>query len=119
MKHKRNKQNLSLSGDDVQAILCALPLVLDLGAETTPQQMANKMLCESAVKKLISQKTDFTSNELRVVAAASLCASEYLAGHLPDLLLDDTLDADLKKYFFTYNRLNSYFRPMLEILDNQ
>lgn len=101
----------SLSAEDVSAITAALPLVLQFSADTEEQDMLNEMAVESAWNKLVNRDEHFSMNEMRVIYIAVGLAKEHLSGHLPlDLAPDEV--AELRRHFFTYNRLYSVFDPL-------
>ena len=106
----------ALKPSDISAILAAFPLVPEL-SDSDIQRHINTELCISAAKKLSSHASDFSANEFRVITGAVLAAKEYLSGQL-DIDLDQELQADLKKYLFTYNHLISVFEPMLDQFHN-
>lgn len=109
----------SMSPSDVEAILIALPLV-DFFPGTAPaQRMINSALCKSSAEKLRNHQSNFAVNELRVIAAATLCAVEYLSGRLPEIRLEAATDNALRGHLFSYTRLNAYFQSRLEAFDNQ
>ena len=119
MKSNHHSSRYKMSPSDVEAILVALSLIDTLPGIAPAQRMINSALCKSATDKLNSHQNNFTANELRVIAAATLCATEYLTGNLPDISLDEATVSILKKHFISYARLNAYFQPQLEALDNQ
>lgn len=115
MKRKNRKPSVrELTSDEISAILYALPLIWGAPETSAVQDEVNRVLSLSASKKLAMGKTNFTANELRVIAASVLCACEYLAGHLPDLQPDKDTDAELRKHLFTFNRLRLHFAPFYE-----
>ena len=96
----------SLSDTDVQAILTAFPLILLADAGSDAQNRLNASCCESAGAKLVRGTQDFTLNELRVIYGAVALAKEYLTGGW-DLDVSAKDKAELKKYLFTYIKLET------------
>lgn len=108
----------SFSGEDVLAIVAALPLVPAFGADTELQQHINENLCLSAMDKLIAKSVDLIPNEIRVVALSIDLAKDLLAGHI-DFDVDPEILADIKPHIFTYNRLYMTFGPLLDQMEAQ
>lgn len=107
--------NYKLSGDDVEAILSSLPLVLRYDIDSDAQYALNASLCESAAQKLINSSIDFNANEFRVIYASICLAKEFLSGHI-DIDVDQEEKTALKKYLFTYNKLEKAFTPIFNRL---
>lgn len=108
MKQKKSKKarpNISLSKQDVDAILCALPLISYYETEDPLQQEINTTLAESASEKLMAHNSDFLPNEIRVIYAAIACAVNFET-HFPGLELDPEWKEELRLHFFTLNRLH-------------
>lgn len=110
---KKRQINYKLSDGDVEAILTSLPLVLSYPADTDEQQELNVALSESAAKKLFNCSSDFTANEFRVIYFSVCLAKEYLSGHI-DIDIDPEEKSELKKYLFTYNKLEKAFTPLFD-----
>lgn len=113
---KPMKFSYCFSGDDVSAIIAALPLVPAFGADTEIQQRINENLCLSAMNKLVNRSTDFIPNEFRVIALSIELAREFLSGQIA-LDVDSEDVAEIKPHFFTYNRLHEAFGPFLDQMD--
>lgn len=112
------KFSYAFSGEDVLAIVSALPLVPAFGADAELQQHINENLCASAMDKLSNKSVDLIPNEIRVVALSIELARDLLGGNI-DLDVDPEFLAEIKKHFFTYNRLYASFGPLLDQMDAQ
>lgn len=110
------KFEISLSGSDVEAILCALPLVTELDTSTPHQAAVNAALCASASKKLSSGAIHLTPNEIRVVSVALNAAVLLLSGQCPEFFdgIDKEWKSILSPYFFSLNKLDGAFQRILE-----
>ena len=111
---KNTPSGISISGDDIVAILSAFKLVDLFPIDTEEQAAFNRICCKSASAKLLSHEQVFSANELRMLSAAVNCAYQYLSGHLPELQVSPKLRADLIPHLFTYNRLSEYFERLIE-----
>lgn len=115
MPNKNNKINLSNS--DIQAIICALPLVTYARTDSPEQAMINKLCCDSASRKLLNHIVPLHDNEWRVIAAAVDIALDVISGDDLSYLEGPAIDAqwrsELSKGFFTYNRLSPIFANQL------
>ena len=105
---------ISISSDDIIAIMTAFELVDLYPMDDENQAMINRLCCKSASSKLLTQERAFAPNELRMISVAVTCAFEYLSGHLPELLVPPALKSKLSPHFFTYNRLSKEFEKMIE-----
>lgn len=112
------KFSYSFSGEDVTAIVAALPLVPAFGANTEIQQSINESLCLSAMNKLADGKTDLIPNEVRVIALSIELAADFLAGRIK-LDVDQETVSEIRPHIFTYNRLYESFGPLLDQMDAQ
>lgn len=108
----------TFSEEDIQAITLALPLVVRFGADDPIQNFRNEMLCESAVKKLLLHTESFDPNEIRILSAAVEAANLLLAGQISIDVSQEELE-ELKKHFFTYNKLKAPFDRMIDRLNRQ
>ena len=108
----------TFSEEDIQAITLALPLVVRFGADDPIQNFRNDMLCESAGQKLLLHAESFDPNEIRILAAAVEAANLLLAGQISIDVSQEEL-AELKKHFFTYNKLKAPFDRMIDRLNRQ
>ena len=112
MKQKQ-KSMFSLTSGEADAILCALPLVRNLGAENPIQAQINAQACQTAGAKLRAHSGSLTPNEFRVCSLAVDLALEILRGDT-DLAFAADVDVvwlrELGQWLFTYNRL----QPMLD-----
>lgn len=107
----------TLSDADVSTILAALPLAFQPEFFVSPLQDArNSALVESLGKKLIRREEQFSANELAVLCTVVLVAQQYLAGKIA-LSVAPNLEADLRKYFFCYNKLAPSCEKTLEYLE--
>lgn len=107
--------DLTLSRGDVEAIVAALPLVVELGADTPQQAAINASACSSAGQKLLSGSRSLNGNEVRVVAVALNAAVLMLSGKCSDLFagVDSELRSSLSKHFFVLNKLDLVFQDFL------
>ena len=103
----KKRRPIRLTPADAEAVLAALPLVVEFEADTARQQTINESIAFSVSHNLARSDFRFTLDEQRVIAAAVFAAQQFLSGHLngffPDIQPEEL--ADLRKYFFTYNRL--------------
>lgn len=108
--------DLTLSRGDVEAIIAALPLVVELGADTPRQAAINASACSTAGQKLLSGSRSLNGNEVRVVAVALNAAVLMLSGKCSDLFadVDRELRSSLSKHFFVLNKLDQVFQGFLE-----
>ena len=106
------------SEEDVKAITLALPLVSLCGSGDPVQDRRNEMLCRSAGQKLLLHTENFDPNEIRVISAAVQAACLLLSGQLPVGVSAEEL-AELKKHFFTYNKLKAPLDRLLDRLSKQ
>ena len=105
MKPKKQKRaTISLSADDVSAILCALPLISYLEADTEAQTQINNALMVTATEKLLAHIRNFTPNEIRIIYIAIACGAN-LTTYFSDGEIDAEWKAELAGHFFTLNRL--------------
>lgn len=117
MSKDPNHHNLHLSGTDVDAILCSLPLLDYIEADTPAQQAQNSKDIESATNKLLTLNahTRLDANEMRVIAAALTLALGLLYDNFPEL--KPFVDADhlnkIQRYFFVINRLEPLFNDAI------
>ena len=104
--------DLTLSQGDVEAIIAALPLVVELGADTPQQTTINAFACMSAGEKILSGSRSLDAHEIRVVSLALEASVLMLSGKCPDLFadVDNKLRSSLSKHFFTLNKLNQVFQ---------
>ncbi len=101
--------NYALSHADIKALLCTLELMPSLGAAFTDdsiQQSINISCCMSASDKLLNHHTDFTPNEIRVMAASLSLAKMVLSNEVKASQADKAL---LKEHLFTINKLDPIF----------
>lgn len=103
--------DLTLSRGDVEAIVAALPLVVELGADTPQQAAINASACMTAGEKLLSGSHSLEAHEIRAVSLALEASVLMLSGKCPDLFadVDSELRSSLSKHLFTLNKLNQVF----------
>lgn len=116
MKNKKPKntgKRISLSPDDVDAILCALPLVADADVDSPMQARLNRLSCNAAANKLTTGSSALSAEDLRVISVAIDFALDVISGTGNEFVSTSDIDAewlaDLSKYLFVYNRLRSVF----------
>lgn len=116
MKSKKAKKqirpNIQLSAQDVDAILCALPLISYYEADSEIQNQINYNLMTSAMKKLATRNANFVPNEYRVIYTA-IALAVNIETHLPDIKIDSEWKADLQRHFFTLNRLHNLTKDQI------
>lgn len=111
-----NLGNLNLSSADISAILCALPLVLQIETDPPAQNLINSALCESASRKLINHAPSFSADEIRIISCAIDAALCVISGDEMADMFDVDADwmSDLSRYFFTLNRLSPIYRGFVD-----
>ena len=120
MSKKPSHLKLNLTGSDIEAILCALPLVGIIGSDSEAQDAVNAALCESVAEKLSRHEIGMNANEVRVISAALQIAVLILTDPGADLAgaIEEDFRRNLSIRFFTINRLNDRFldalRPLLD-----
>lgn len=113
MKPKKQKRpNIQLSKQDVDAILCALPLISYYESESEMQDRINYTLMESAMEKLASRNANFLPNEYRIIYTA-IALAVNMETHLPGVRIDPEWKADLQRHFFTLNRLHELTKDQI------
>lgn len=103
--NNQKRPNLHLSSQDIDAILCALPLVSYYETGSDMQDQINYSLMNTATEKIINRKSNFVPNEYRIIYTAIALAVNFET-HLPDVKIDPEWKADLQRHFFTLNRLH-------------
>lgn len=111
-KPKQQRPNISLSKQDVDAILCALPLISYLETDTPAQKEINIALATTATEKLIAHNANFVPNEIRVIYTAVACAAN-LEEFFPGNEIEPEWKAELRKHFFVLNRLYNLTKDYL------
>lgn len=114
---KKPKIDYRFTENDIDALLVSLPLIDVFEADTEEQQELNTALSITAANKLANRLSNISPNEFRIMYVSACIAKEYLSGHL-SLDIDDDMKADLRKHFFTYNKLVSTFSPVLDGLNS-
>lgn len=106
--------NIKLGPSDMPAILAALPLAFEFEAFTDQQQAINTAVAASVAQKISLGNYAFTPDEHRIIGSSVYMARQYLSGHMTDVFPDlDSEDvAELRKYFFDYNRLCSRYADL-------
>ena len=123
MKKKPNNNlgNLNLSASDISAILCALPLVTEIDANSPQQNLLNVRSCESAGRKISNHAANISAEEIRVISIAVSAAVCIISGNdidwLPDI--DAEWKSELSKHFFTLNRLDPIFQNFVDEIYNR
>ena len=105
------KFNFKLSGEDINAIVCALEVMPSYGCYDVEDE-ANSIyaLSASSGKKLIMRE-QLSTRETFYVALAIDNAFKAIRGEIT--LADDALDS-LRPYLFTINKLHQVFSPLLD-----
>lgn len=108
----------SLSKSDIDAIASALPLVSLDDSIPDAEAYRDQMAAESALSKLLSHTPNFSYQELRVIHLAIGYALKYISGkcdvNFDVCAIDAEWSSELRKYFFTYNRLFPHFTRLIE-----
>ena len=110
--NNQKRQNIHLSAQDVDAILCALPLISYYETGSEMQDQVNYDLMNSAMKKIAIRSSDFLPNEYRVIYTA-IALAVNMETHLPDIQIDAKWKKDLQRHFFTLNRLHSLTKDQI------
>ena len=66
----KKRRPIRLTPADAEAVLAALPLVVEFEADTARQQTINESIAFSVSQKLVRSDFRFTLDEQRVIAAA-------------------------------------------------
>lgn len=119
MSKNKKSQSLSLSTDDVIAVLNALEMIDAFPVDTIEQKRLNAMCRDSAEVKLMSKSKRFSANEVRIISCALDGALLYLSGSYPEVTIDPELHKDIAKNLFVYNRLAPYFREIAHALGKE
>ena len=116
MKHKNSGHSLTLSNHEIDAIICALPLVVEIGADSAMQDEINAAFCASAAEKLLNRDSSLQDNEIRVVHSAISIAIDLLSGKCSEVFvdIDAKLKSDLSKHFFILNKLDAMFQGFFD-----
>ena len=109
---KQKCSNIQLSSQDVDAILCALPLISYYETGSEAQDQINFALMNTAMEKLVTRNANFVPNEYRVIYTAVALAVN-LETHLPNIEIDPEWRADLQRHFFTLNRLHALTKDQI------
>lgn len=116
---KNELLDLKLSSADCEAILAAFPILTAPEFDISDEQAEiNLSAVKSASQKLVFQNQHFTSNEIRVISLAVICAKEYLQGKMP-LELPSDFKSEISSYFFNYNKMAPIFSEALDRLSKQ
>ena len=111
-----NIGNLNLSSSDVSAILCAIPLILQIETGIPAQNLINSASCESASRKLHKHAPSFSADEIRIISCAIDAALCVISGDETADMFDVDADwmRDLSRHFFTLNRLNPIYKGLVD-----
>lgn len=98
------KFEYEFSPEDIDTLLFTLtvPLLVELDGVREAQKSINDSCCLSAAEKLIDLRTDFTVNEVKMMAVSLSMVNMILKGQLD---VDSELKTDCSKYIFSVNRL--------------
>lgn len=118
MKPKQVGIGISLSAEDINAIVCALPLVANAVADSPEQTELNRICCTTAAEKLVNRCSVFSANEIRVIDVAIEFALLYLGGSSTPFVsvldVDPEWRKDLSRYLFTYTKLKPHFNRLVD-----
>lgn len=111
-----NIGNLNLSQADTSAILCAIPLVMQIETDTPAQDLINAASGESAARKLLNRAPSFSADEIRVISCAISAGICVVSGSDMAEMFDVDADwkRDLSHHFFTLNRLGPIFSNFVD-----
>lgn len=113
MKRKNKSDKIKLSPSDIEAIVCALPLVANFDAFDEHEIWLNTMNCNSAVNKLLNHNFKLDPNELRVISLAIAFALDVISGTGDAIVAYSGVDQEwrnnLSKFLFNYTRLDPFF----------
>ena len=122
MSLKRIRNNIQFKPGDVEAILCALPLVSLAQADTIQQTQLNQLNCKTASEKLMANVHTYTANELRVMAVAIGFALDILRGTGNEIISTSDVDpdwkAELSKNLFVYTCLQPLFDDLITRIES-
>lgn len=128
-KSRIRSANLKLSFADAEAILCALPLLDQISADSPMQRMTNAVASRNAAEKLLSfvdqasvSKTSsgnqvrLTAEDIRIIYCAVGFAIDVISGVDTGcvLILDSEWKSELSKHFFILNRLYPVFDGLVD-----
>lgn len=113
MRKKEKRNSFDLSNSEVDAIICALSTIDAFPCDSATQMQVNLLCRDAAVAKLKSCTQNYTPNELRIISCAIDGAILYLSGNYPEVTLESSLDKEIAKNLFVYNRLSPEFQNRL------
>lgn len=124
MAPREIKNKIHFNSGDVEALICALPLVALAEADTPSQTQLNVFCSETAAQKLAARITVFTADELRVTDAAIGFAIDIIKGTGNEFIsiydVDPDWKAELSKNVFVYARLKPAFDDLIDcFFENQ
>lgn len=131
-KRKPKSYNTHLRFSDAEAILCSLPLVEQIPADSPAQELRNSAAARSASEKLLAMidrsvapsrnipnQVLLTPEEIRVVLTAIGFALDFISGVDTGFSFD--VDSDhkkgLSKNYFVLNRLYPIFDDLVEKIE--
>lgn len=132
-KNKDYLGNINLNLSETEAILCALPLINQVTADSPAQDMRNSIALASASKKLLSMienssspaqkplKPDhLTAEDIRIMFCAIGFALDILSGQDSGYMfqIDDEWRADLLKHLFVLNKLYPTFENFVDRIES-
>lgn len=94
----------SLNHGDVEAILAALSILPALDFDDIDSSSLCSLCMSTGIK--LAEHSLLTAQETRIVVLAIDCAYKALCNSLP---LDEDSLCEIRKYFFTYQKLHSVF----------
>lgn len=99
-----SQASIHLSAMDVEAILCALPLVSYYESGSALEDQLNCAFMNTAIEKLMSHNPSLVQQEYRIIYIAVAIAVNPEA-YLPGVELDFEWKSKLKRHFFSLNRI--------------
>lgn len=123
MKPKKIQNNIKLTATDIDAIICALPLVANIEAPTPEQTDWNRINCNIVTSKLLAGNPIFSADELRVISVAIAFALDVISGTGEIIIAEAGVDAEwkakLSRHLFVYTRLDSLFGELTERIEQK
>ena len=107
-----SRPSIHLTVRDVEAILCALPLVSYYESGSALEDQLNYALMNTAIEKLTSHNPALVQQEYRIIYIAAAIAVKPEI-YLPGVDLDPEWKADLKRHFFSLNRIHEFTKDQV------
>lgn len=121
-RKERSLGNIDFQDSDISAILCVLPLMLQIETGDNDRDFLYSEICNRVVQKLTNHKSSYlTANEIRIISTAVSAAIDFISGKNVEYGLyfkvDPEWSEEIRGHFFTLNRLNSIFLDYVNLLN--